>query len=671
MSVTSRRLALLVLLGALAVAAAVLMAPEPTPATPRSATGLSTDAGSAKAEQLRRQFADDQVSTALLVQSRTDRAVLGAADRQAVEAVRTAVRPLARDSAVPPPQYSEDGTVALTVVPLTAPDDAAVSKAVDELRAKSADAGSAGITVQVTGEAGFTTDLTRVFDGADRRLLIVTAAVVAVLLLVTYRSPALVAIPLAVVALTEQTTLKLAGLALSAAGLPGGGQVTGIASVLVFGAATDYALLLIARYREQLRTTEDHRMAVRQAVRRVFEPIFASGCTVIAALLILLLASTETLQGIAVACVVGVLLAMLSALLVLPAALNLAGRRVFWPFVPRVGDVAREGKLWGRLGAQVAKRPVVVLAASVAVLGVLSLGGLGVKTGLPQNEQFRVEPEAVRGAKVLAGAFPAGTTEPVVVVARSGAIREVSRVAQQTEGVASVRVTAGNAELSELTVVLDAEAGTAQSFATVERLRERVGAVPGADAAVGGEPAAKLDVREADARDRMVILPLILLLVGGVLTVLLRSLLAAALLVGTVVASFFAAFGISWLLSEQVFGFVALDGSVILLSFLFLVALGVDYNIFLTTRAREEARTAGTRDGMLSALTLTGGVITSAGILLAAVFAVLGVLPLITLTQVGIIVCTGVLLDTLLVRTVVVPALAFALGDRFWWPAKI
>lgn len=476
-------------------------------------------------------------------------------------------------------------------------------------------------------------------------------------------------LPLVVVALTEQVTTSVSDQVLSRLGIPGGGQVSGIVSVLVFGAATDYALLLIARYRETLRQEPQPIVAMRLAVRRVTEPILASGGTVIAALALLLLASTETLQGIAIGCMIGVALAILAGLVVLPAVLVLFGRGIFWPLIPRVGDAASEGKLWGRLGEGVVRRPATVLTVSVLVLAALALGTLGVRTGLAQNDQFRVEPDAVRGAKVLAEAFPAGATEPVVVVGPAQEATTISATITQVPGVAQVRPGPRNAQLAEFDVVLKAEPGSEASFAAVRDLRDRLDQV-GDEVLVGGGPAESLDLNEADQRDRLLIMPLILVLVTAVLVAVLRSLLAPVLLLLTVVASFFASFGASWLLFDHVLGFPALDGQVVLLSFLFLVALGVDYNIFLTTRAREEAGTAGTRAGMMTALRVTGGVITSAGLLLASVFAVLGVLPLITLTQVGVIVCVGVLLDTLLVRTVVVPALAFLLGDRFWWPGR-
>jgi RND superfamily putative drug exporter len=405
-------------------------------------------------------------------------------------------------------------------------------------------------------------------------------------------------------------------------------------------------------------------------VRRTAEAILASGFTVVLAVLTLLLATVEGNRALGVAAAIGVTVAMVSALVLLPAALVLFGRGLFWPFVPRVGSPAGQGRVWGRLGAGVARRPRAVALAAVAVLALMAAGALDVRTGLTQAEQFRVEPEAVSAARTLAGAFPAGSTQPLAVMTTPGAAEQVAAAARGVESVATAQVGQRTQAVAQVDVVLTAAPGTEASDRAIRDLRGAVAAVPGAQAAVGGPVAATLDLKDAYDRDVKIILPLILLLVAGVLVALLRSLLAPALLVLTVVASFAAAFGASWVLFSAVLGFPALDANVLLLSFLFLVALGVDYNIFLVTRAREDAVRVGTRQGMLSALRVTGGVITSAGILLAAVFAVLGVLPLITLTQIGIIVGIGVLLDTLLVRTVLVPALAFALGERFWWPAR-
>ncbi|PZG21303.1 hypothetical protein C1I95_07655 [Micromonospora craterilacus] len=680
----SRRAAWLTVVVAIVGAALVFGLPVPDNPAPVSATGLSERWQSTQVERLQDELPGSDVQPAVVVFSRADGAPLTDADRNAVSTGTAALGRLAAGGRVAPPQLSPDGTVALIAVPLSATGGQdAVAGSVTRLRAELT-ALPADLTVEVTGAPAFTTDLTKVFEGADITLLAVTATVVALLLLVTYRSPLLWLVPLAIVAATEQVTLRALDTIIPAVGINfAGGAVTGIASVLVFGAATNYALLLIARYREELRREPDRFAAMRAALRRTAEPILASGGTVMLGVLTLLLSEQELNRALAVACATGILLAMASALLVLPAALVICGRGLFWPFVPTVGSAGREGRIWGRLGAAVVRRPAPVAALATLLLAGLAIGGLGIRTGLSETEQFRVQPEAVAGAQTLARAFPAGTTQPIAVLTTPDAVPAVTAAATGVPGVASARPGPAGATVAQVDVVLDAEPGTAASDRAVEALRAAVAAVPGSappapdgidelpGAVVGGTVAGTYDQASADARDLRLILPLILLLVGAVLVLLLRGLLAPVLLVLTVVASYFASLGGAWLLFDHVLGFPALDSGVPLLAFVFLVALGVDYNIFLVTRAREDARTAGTRDGMLSALRVTGGVITSAGIVLAAVFAVLGVLPLITLTQIGIIVCLGVLLDTLLVRTVVVPALAFLLGERFWWPGRV
>ncbi|CAA9266934.1 MAG: transporter, MMPL family [uncultured Corynebacteriales bacterium] len=667
----SRRSAWIVLALAVLSVVGVFLLPTPEPAAPESSTGLPSSYQSVRVEQLRAGLPGSDVQPAVVVYSRTDGGPLSAAELATLRDRGPALARLAEGGQVPPPEVGPDRTVAIVAVPLsTAGEDTGIADRVAALREAAAADLPAGVRVQVTGGPAFTADLTAVFDGADNRLLLVTVAVVALLLLVTYRSPVLWLVPLIVVAATEQVTLRLVDLVLPVFGLAADGSTTGIVSVLVFGATTDYALLLIARYREELRGREDRYDAMRHALRRTAEAILASGFTVVLAVLTLLLATVELNRSLAVGAAVGILAAMASGLLVLPAALVLLGRGLFWPLVPRVGSTGGEGRLWGRLGSAVARRPLLVGLGATAALLALAAAGLTARTGLSQTEQFRVKPEAVLGAQTLATSFPAGSTQPTVVTTAPAAQAEVVRAASTVPGVVSAVPGARGADVAEVRVVLSPEPGTAESDRAVRGLREAVAGVPGADAAVGGPVAATLDVKDAYARDVRVILPLILLLVAVVLVLLLRSLVAPLLLVLTVVLSFGAAFGAGWLIFTGPLGVPALDSSVLLLSFLFLIALGVDYNIFLVTRAREDAGRLGTAGGMLAALRVTGGVITSAGILLAAVFAVLGVLPLITLTQIGVIVCVGVLLDTLLVRTVLVPSLVFLLGDRFWWPGR-
>ncbi len=416
---------------------------------------------------------------------------------------------------------------------------------------------------------------------------------------------------------------------------------------------------------------EDRHVAMAKAVRGAGPAIIASGSTVTLALLTLSFADLAGNRALGLTCAVGIVIAMIAALGVLPAALVVFGRGLFWPFVPRFGGINKsDSGLWAKLAKGVSKRPV-----SVSILGVLILGGLasgvsGIQVGLASTDRFLKTPEAVVGQQVLAEAFPAGSTSPTIVVAKSAQAEEVKALVENVDGVASVSIGETNGTITQLNVILDAEGQSEEAYAAINLIRDEVDKATGADAKVGGLDAQALDVKDAYAHDQLIVIPLILLLVFIVLVILLRSFVAPVLLLATVVASFFASMGAGWLIFISVLGFPALDLSVFLFSFLFLVALGVDYNIFLVTRAKEEAEKVGTRQGMIKALSATGGVITSAGILLAAVFAVLGVLPLVALAQIGVIVCIGVLLDTLLVRTVIVPALAFMTGKKFWWPLK-
>ena len=579
---------------------------------------------------------------------------------------------------VPPATVSEDNTTAVITVPLDEIDDVEPrGERIAEIRALSADAAPSGITTYVTGPEGFQVDLAGVFEGADFVLLGSTVIIVILLLLITYRSPTLWIVPLLVVGTADLMAGQIGRNVADFFGLAADGSVTGILSVLVFGAGTNYALLLIARYREELLKFEDRHEAMAKALKGVAPAIMASGGTVVLALLTLAFAELGVTRALGVVCATGIVVAMISALGVLPAAIVVFGRGLFWPFVPRFGGVNKsETGWWAKLGTGVSKRPVTVAIVGVAILGGLSFGSAGVTIGIPETEQFRVKPEAVLGIEVLGKAFPAGESSPTQVVANNDFADDVVEVALSLDVVASAEVVNFNDTVSRIDVVLDAEGGSDEAYVAIVDLREAVQGVTGAGALVGGDDATRLAVKETYERDQLLVIPLILILVFIVLVILLRALLAPILLLSSVVLSFFSAIGAAWLLFENVFGMSGLDFSVFLYSFLFLVALGVDYNIFLVSRAREEAANlAGTvrqptRQAMVKALGATGGVITSAGVLLAAVFAVLGVLPLIALFQVGIIVGIGVLIDTLLVRTVVVPATAFIAGNAFWWPRK-
>ena len=632
----------------------------------QSPVSLPGSAESARAAALAKDFPGGDRAPAILVVTRTDGTPLTPDDHAAADAARSRIEGS-------PLTVSTDGMAALAAVPLdTNLSGFALNDAVKSLRTNATTGLPDGLLAQVTGGPAFGADIANAFAGANITLLAVTAAVVAVLLILTYRSPVLWLVPLLVIAFADRVG-AVAGAALtSAVGLTADGSTAGITSVLVFGAGTNYALLLISRYREELRRSRDHRAALHTAVRTAGPAIVASNATVVLALLTLLFASAPSTRSLGVQAATGLVVAALFSLLVLPPLLALCGVRLFWPFVPHPGDsdTVTTGA-WHRIAAGVARRPVMVATASILLLGVLAIGILGTPTGLSQTEQFRVKAESVSGYDAVAAHFPGGLTDPTRVIGSTGRADELQRAIVDTPGVVSA-TEAGRTDggLVQWAVVTDAAPATGQAFETVEALRDSVrSADPGA--VVGGADAQALDARDAAVRDRFLLIPAILAVVLAVLLLLLRAVVAPLVLVAVTVLSALAALGLGGWVSVHIFGFPALDNSTPLFAFLFLVALGVDYTIFLVTRAREEARTHGTRVGIVRAVSATGAVITSAGIVLAAVFCVLGVLPLIVLTQLGIIVGLGILLDTFLVRTVVIPALFTILGPKVWWPGDI
>ena len=569
-----------------------------------------------------------------------------------------------------PVTLAEDKTAAIAIVPIESTSATENADLVRDLRKQLDDGVPDGVSSQVTGPAAVQADLAAVFEGADTNLLLATAGVVALLLLFTYRSPVLWLIPLTVVGVADRLAAVLATQSLALVDVAWDESTVGILSVLVFGAGTDYALLLISRYRDELKTHESRHVAMSVAVRRTAEAVLSSATTVFLGLLTLLLSVVPTTRGLGLACAIGVVVAATFVLLVLPAALVLFGRWVFWPRVPHVGDAALvdTDSFWHKVGGRVAARPVAFVTGTLVVLAVMAIGVFRIDTGLDQSEQFLVEPEAISASVRLGESFPAGVSDPAQVLTKADPDQVLAAV-EGTDGVDTATITQEGAGITQIDAVLGAGSGTTEARATIESLRDAV--EPFEQTHVTGTEASAIDQGDSAARDRLLILPLILALVLGALFVLLRAVVAPLLLVATVLATYAASMGVAWWVFTGPLGFAALDSGVPLLAFLFLVALGVDYNIFLVTRAREEAHRHGARGGMLRALTATGGVITSAGILLAAVFAVLGVLPLVVLAQLGTIICIGVLLDTLVVRTVLVPALAFSLGDRFWWPRTV
>ncbi|MCA2333581.1 MMPL family transporter, partial [Mycobacterium avium] len=563
---------------------------------------------------------------------------------------------------------SRDGKAALGIVPLsTTLSGLALNDAVSALRTAAARGLAADLQVHVTGGPAFGADIASAFTHANVTLLAVTASVVALLLIATYRSPVLWLVPLLVVAFADRVAAAVGTAVASLTGLSFDGATSGITSVLVFGAGTNYALLLISRYRQELRRHAGHRDALRRAVHRAGPAIVASNATVVLALLTLLLAATPSTRSLGALAACGLVIAAVSVLVVLPPLLAVCGRRLFWPFIPMDRPPTESGA-WRRVAEWVAGRPAPVAVAAVAVLAVLGGGLWGTRIGLSQTEQFRVRADSVAGYHVLAQHFPAGLANPTLVVADTGHAAAVHQAIAATPGVVSATESGRSASgLTQWSVVIDAPPSSVRAFDTVAALRNSTRAAD-SGALVGGADAAALDVRDAATHDRVLLIPAILAVILIVLAVLLRSVMAPPVLLVATMLGALGALGLGGWASRHLFGFPALDYTTPLFAFLFLAALGVDYTIFLVTRAREEAARHGTRQGTVEAVAATGGVITSAGIVLAAVFCLLAVLPLMVLTQLGIIVGLGILLDTFVVRTLVIPALFALVGDRIWWP---
>ncbi|WP_445170785.1 MMPL family transporter [Mycolicibacterium sp. Dal123E01] len=638
----------------------------------QSPVSLPPSAESATVAALLKDFPGGGSAPVILVVTRTDGGSLTPTDLAAAEAARGRMVAAASPGGPPiPVTASQDGKAALAPVPMAANlSGFALNDEVKSLR----DAAKAGLpadlAVNVTGGPAFGADIANAFAGANITLLAVTGAVVALLLIVTYRSPVLWLVPLLVIAFADRVAAVLGSSIADTTGLAAEGSTSGITSVLVFGAGTNYALLLISRYREELRHTSQHRTALRTAVRHAGPAIAASNATVVLALLTLVLASSPSTRSLGVQAASGLLVAAVFVLLVLPPLLALSGPKLFWPFIPRAGteEVINTGA-WHRVADWVSQHAGRVTIVATAVLAVLATGLLATPVGLNQIDQFRVSADSVAGYRTLSAHFPGGLTDPTRVIGSTDRSAAVTQAIQATPGVVSVSP-AGQSQtgLTQWQVVIDAEPASHAAFDTIAGLRDSVHQVdPGA--LVGGSDAQALDARNAAVRDRWVVIPAILIVVLAVLYVLLRAALAPLILVAATVLSTLAAIGLGGWVGVHLLGFAALDNTTPLFAFLFLVALGVDYTIFLVTRAREETPQFGTRGGIVRAVSATGAVITSAGIVLAAVFAVLGVLPLIVMTQLGIIVGLGILLDTFVVRTVVIPALFTLIGPAIWWPA--
>ena len=634
---------------------------------------LPPNAESVRAAEVIKAFPGGDAAPVLLVISRADGADLSPEELDAAQQARDRMAGVTGVMAAPGPPIigATDGKAAVAPVALN-PDlnGFALSDTVTGLREAARDGLPAGLVANVTGGPAFGADIANSFAGANINLLAVTGAVVALLLIITYRSPVLWLVPLLVIAFADRIAAVTGAAVAQAVGLGGDGSTSGITSVLVFGAGTNYALLLISRYREELRREPEHRSALRTAVRFAGPAIVASNATVVLALLSLLLASSPTTRSLGVQAASGLLVAAIFVLLVLPPLLALFGPKLFWPFIPRAGsaEITTTGA-WHRVADWVSGHAGRVTVASILVLGILATGLIGIPVGLSLIDQFRVRADSVDGFKTLSAHFPGGLTDPTRVIARTAESDPVQAAISATPGIASV-TPAGVSDtgLSQWQVVLDSTPASDRAFETVVALRDSVRQAD-PDALIGGSDATALDTKDVAVRDRWVVIPAILIVVLAVLYALLRALLTPLVLVAITTLSTLAALGMGGWVSVHLLGFPALDNTTPLFAFLFLVALGVDYTIFLVTRAQEETPQHGTRGGIVRAVSATGAVITSAGIVLAAVFAVLGVLPLIALTQLGIIVGLGILLDTFVVRTVVIPALFALVGPAIWWPA--
>jgi RND superfamily putative drug exporter len=570
------------------------------------------------------------------------------------------------------PIPSEDGEAAQTIVTF---DFGAngwndLPDAADHLRDTAA---IDGVDVHIAGQGGSGADQATAFEGIDGTLLFATLGVVILILLFTYRSPILWVLPIfsAVVGLftTEAVVYFLA----KYADLTVNGQSQGILTVLVIGAGTDYALLLVARYREELRRHEDRHEAMAFALHRAAPAILASAATVVVGMLCLMFAEMNSTAGLGPVNAIGIAITFLVMVTLLPALLVICGRWVFWPKRPAFGS--REPNttgLWAKVGARIQPRPRRVWVVTAGLLAIASLGMLTLDTsGLSNEDSFTSEPDSVVGQRILTDHGLADSSNPLMVVAAAGKADAVAAALSSVDGLGKPSDPVVQGDTALIQAPVEGDATSQSAFDTVDRAREAVHAVPGAHALVGGTSAIFLDVTNASARDTKVIIPIVLLVVMLILMALLRSVLSPVLLIATVVLSFGAALGLSSLLFTYVLGFEGADASFPLFVFVFLVALGIDYNIFLMTRVREETQAHGTRPGSLVALAATGGVITSAGLVLAATFAVLGSIPLVFLAEMGVAVALGVLLDTMIVRSVLVTAINLDLGGRIWWPSAL
>jgi putative drug exporter of the RND superfamily len=573
------------------------------------------------------------------------------------------------------PIRSEDGEALQVVVPLhidpkTGWND--LPDIVDSIKRTATD-GSNGMAVRVGGPAAFGSDQASAFANIDGVLLFAALGVVIIILLFTYRSPTLWFLPLlcAVIALT--TAQAFIYLLVKTTSLTVNGQSYAILTVLVIGAGTDYALLLVARYREELRRHEDRHEAMALALHRAGPAIFASGSTVVLGMLCLLAAEMNSTKGLGPVAAFGIVFSLAAMLTLLPALLVIVGRWIFWPRRPSFGSPEPTATgFWARVGHSIRPRPRAVWVATAAILGIAALGLFKLDAnGLSSAESFVGTPESVKAGELIDAHFNSNAGDPVYILVNADKANDTVAALRRDSVLTEVSPPRVKGDRAMISGTLAGDAYSPEAFDTVRATRDVVHGIPGADALVGGSSAITLDVQDASQRDNTVIIPLTLLVVLIILALLLRALVAPVILIATVVLSYAAALGLSALAFSYVFGFGGADASFPLFVFVFLVALGIDYNIFLMTRVREESARVGTTRGALIGLAATGGVITSAGFVLAATFAVLGSIPIVFVAELGFAVALGVLLDTIVVRAILVTAINLDVGRFIWLPGKL
>ncbi len=638
---------------------------------------LPGSAESVKALKQTQKFPDGDTIAAIVVLEH--KPALTKSDQKEIKGLVTdlTVNPIKGGLKPQGPILSKNGSTALVVQDIKQipgqDDSKSIKSGVEDLNSR-IDKLNNDLDAKVTGPAGISYDAIKVFNQINGTLLFAAAGLVFILLILIYRSPIFWIVPFMSVIFAEGVTRGI-GYGLAEAGVTINGQTASIMSVLVFGAGTDYALLLVARYREELRHHEDRREAIQLALRRAAPAIVASGSTVIAGLLCLMFAEVNGTRGLGPIGAVGVGVAMLAMLTLLPALLALLPRGIFYPFVPRPGDVDKVSEtrgFWHTVGAKIERRPRTVWVGMTVALGICALGLTTFNTNLTQADQFVNKPESIKGQDLVEKAFPAGISAPTnIVVPNTDKTEAVVAAVEKTKGVSSVGPVERGTPGDLLTVSLDYNPYSEPAYDLIGKLRSVSKQAGGKDVLVGGPTAVELDVHNAANHDSKTIPPIVLVVVFVILAILLRAIVAPLLLVATVLLSFAATVGISAVVFKDLYDFPGSDTSFLLFAFIFLVALGVDYNIFLMARTREESERFGTREGMLRSLSATGSVITSAGIVLAGTFFVLATLPIVPIVEIGFAVGIGVLLDTFLVRSILVPALVFDIGKRIWWPSSL